>query len=87
MTPIEFEEILKRGAYAWPGGYPTYFVMRDYEVISFEAAMKEKELILAALKEPGTDKQWEIVSQQINWENDALYCAHTDKRIESAYGE
>lgn len=82
----DFEAALANGAYAWPGGYPIYFVCADGEALSFEAAQKNAELVKAAIAEQ--DKGgWHVIGAEVNWEDASLYCAHTSKRIESAYAE
>lgn len=87
FTGEKFEKALADGPYAWPGGYPIHFVCKDGEGLCFKCAGEEKELILAAIKEKGTDEQWEIIGAQVNWEDPSLYCDHCSKRIESAYAE
>lgn len=87
MTVESFLQDLKDGPYAWPGGYPKFFIMADGEVLSFESAKENWELISAALLHPGTDKQWEVLASDINWEDEDLYCVHSGKKIPPAYGE
>lgn len=29
MTLLDIKKVLRQGAYAWPGGYPIYYVTRD----------------------------------------------------------
>lgn len=90
MTVDQFREALDRGAYAWPGGYPVFFVMADGEPLSFAAAVAERATIEEHLSEPdqtAADPAWCPVATEINWEDPALFCAHTSDRIESAYAE
>jgi hypothetical protein len=77
---------MRNGAYAWPGGYPMFFVMGDGEAISFKAAKAERRNILEALRDHDSSG-WRPVAFEINWEDDTLTCAHTNEPIESAYGE
>lgn len=70
--------------YAWPGGYPRFFVMHDGEALSFQAAQENQSLLELALKEDSNDG-WRVVACEINWENHELYCCHSNKLIESAY--
>ena len=72
--------------YAWPGGYPRYFVTSDGAALSYKAAKDESELIETAIAEDLSDG-WRVVACDINWEDSDLYCDHTGERIESAYGE
>lgn len=78
---------LRDGPYAWPGGYPKYFVMGDGEAMSFSAVRDNfKEICRAMLCQWG-NRDCQVIECEINWEDDALYCAHTGERIESAYSE
>jgi hypothetical protein len=86
MTAIEFTQILESGPYAWPGGYPLYFIMADGEPLSFKAAIDEKDRILTELEDK-CDPAWRPVAHEVNWEDGDLYCAHSNERIESAYEE
>lgn len=77
---------MRHGPYAWPGGYPMFFVMADGEALSFDAAKKERRCLLEALRD--NDRSgWRPVAFEVNWEDEELLCAHTGKRIESAYGD
>lgn len=72
--------------YAWPGGYPRYFVMSDGEAMSFEGAKENQAQIETAITERSRDT-WRVEGCDINWEDPDLFCCHTGKRIESAYAE
>lgn len=89
MSRIETLRAVKqaiRQPYAWPGGYPLYVVMADGEALSCEAARTEwRQIVYATLH--GLRDGWRALGAEINWEDTALYCAHTGERIESAYGE
>lgn len=89
MSPVETLHQVKRAIrhpYAWPGGYPLYVVMADGEALSCEAARREwRQIVYATLH--GLRDGWRALGAEINWEDTALYCAHTGERIESAYGE
>lgn len=69
-------------AYAWPGGYPIYYITRDGGVLSPMAANRE----LTRTLDPDDD-QFFVVGQGINWEDPDLICDHLGIRIESAYAE
>lgn len=86
MTMEEFNKALERGPYAWPGGYPLYFVMADGEALSFEAAKQEAGRIRTEIEFQMVE-EWIPVACEVNWEDSELICAHTGARIESAYGE
>lgn len=84
--PSEFGTALKRGAYAWPGGYPTFFVTSDGAALCFDCAMSEARRITAAIRD-GLKDGWCVEAQDVNWEDSSLYCDHCSNRIESAYAE
>lgn len=93
MKLAEIKQALRKGPYAWPGGYPQYFLMGDGEALSFKAARQEwRQIVRAHFDAEGAlpyyqRDQWFVVGVEINWENPELYCAHTDERIDCAYGE
>lgn len=84
FTVEKFKEALANGKYAWPGGYPIYFVCADGEALSFEAAEENQDLVIYAIEEGHTD-DWAVVGYEINWEDEDLCCIHTNKKIECAY--
>lgn len=85
-TVKQFKDALKNGPYAWPGGYPVFFITSDGAALSFDAAKKEKKRIIDSIKENSSDG-WRVSGVDINWEDPNLYCDHTNKRIESAYAD
>lgn len=87
MTLAEIKKALRDGPYAWPGGYPMYFVMGDGEPMSFKAVRQEWRQIVAAHLRGADTGEWFVAGADINWEDGELYCAHTNERIESAYAE
>lgn len=88
-TVAEFNAALESGPYAWPGGYPLYFTCADGEALSFESAKENAELIREAITDAASlsRDQWLVIDVDVNWEDSALYCAHSNERIESAYAE
>jgi hypothetical protein len=82
----DFRKAMRHGPYAWPGGYPCYFITSDGEALSFDAAKAERRNILEAIRDQDRSG-WRVVAMDINWEDTDLVCAHTGERIESAYGE
>lgn len=60
--------------YAWPGGYPVYYLTR-FIVLCPDCASKD------------TDQEDPVIEQSINWENDSLICEECGNRIEAAYVE
>ena len=91
MTTKEFKQALRDGEWAWPGGYPKYFLMSDGEPLSFRAAKEEFGLIVGAIIDartnPNESSGWRVVAVDINWEDSDMLCAHTGDKIQSAYGD
>ena len=85
-TKEDFKKALESGPYAWPGGYPLYFIMGDGEAMSFEAVRENADRIERQLCDPVPDLDWLPVALEVNWEDQDLLCAHTFERIPSAYG-
>ena len=83
----DFRRAMRNGPYAWPGGYPCYFIMSDGSAVSFEAIRRNIRSVLEAL----TDKQyrkwsgWLPIAIDINWEDSTLLCDVTGERIQAAY--
>jgi len=61
-------------SFAWPGGYPLYYLDNENSVLCPECANAE-------------GYSTEPIACGVNWEDDSLYCDDCSKRIESAYGE
>ena len=83
------EEAIKEGkfpSFAWPGGYPLFYITRDNRALCPECCNKEFELIKEAI-EGKDDPQWEIVAVEINYQDNMLYCDHCSQQIEPAYEE
>lgn len=70
--------------YAWPGGYPIYYICRDSGVLCPHCA---NEAETEGLTGDRDDPQWDIVAADINYEDPSLLCDHCGERIESAYAE
>jgi hypothetical protein len=85
-TISDFRRAIRSGPYAWPGGYPIYFITDDGEALSFAAARSERRAILESIASQSRDG-WRVVAADVNWEDASLHCVHTGERIESAYGE
>jgi hypothetical protein len=69
-------------SYAFPGGYPIYYLAKDCGVLCPECAGLPE----CAQASPD-DSQWYLIGAECNYENPALSCDHCGKRIESAYCE
>lgn len=83
----QFRKDLEAGPYAFPGGYPRYFITHDGEALSFAAVTEEKLQVEEAINTGDKSSGWYVIGCDINWEDTNLFCAHTNKKIESAYGD
>jgi hypothetical protein len=89
-TISDFRRAIRNGPYAWPGGYPLYFVMADSEALSFKAAKAARRNIIEAISDKHKgypNNGWLPYAVDVNWEDGELYCSDTNERIESAYAE
>jgi hypothetical protein len=84
-TVSDFRKAMRHGPYAWPGGYPCYFITADGAALSFKTAKAERRQIVEAISHNQRHSGWQIVGMDINWEDHDLTCAHTDEKIEAAY--
>lgn len=82
----DFRAAYRSGPYAWPGGYPLYFVTNDGATLSWRSAYYNRRNILNSIANKLNDG-WRIVGVDVNWEDPALYCDDTGERIPSAYAE
>lgn len=71
--------------YAWPGGYPLFYIMEDGSAICPDCL--KKNLDRAREAREYCEKSWHVVGYEINWEDDSLLCDECNAVIESAYGE
>ncbi len=81
-TAEDFRKALADGPYAWPGGYPIFFVCENGDTLSHAGAVQETEALLEAIAD-GSDTR--PVAYDINWEDESLYCDITNEPIECAY--
>lgn len=70
-TIADFRRAMRHGPYAWPGGYPCYFVMSDGEAMSFASARECRRCLLESLADhaeaPHVRSDWLPVAVEINW--------------------
>jgi hypothetical protein len=86
MKLTEIKRELRDGPYAWPGGYPKFFITYDGAALSFAAVREQfREVCWASLNHDDTG--WLIEAVDINYEDAGLVCDHTGERIPSAYRE
>lgn len=69
--------------WAWPGGYPVYYVCKDGGVLCSHCANDNIEMT----SDPQAEADWYIVASDINWEDPHLTCDHCSKPVGSAYGD
>jgi hypothetical protein len=75
----------KLPAYAWPGGYPIYYVCTDGGVLCPECANGENGSEASERKDAPHD--WRLEGADIHYEGPPLVCDHCGTEIESAYGD
>lgn len=90
-------ESLIGGAWTFPGCYPKYWVTKDSSCLCYKCLAPHKSLggkalyinpnAIDAKDNPNSDKGWEVVAVDVNWEDASLYCDECSQRIESAYAE
>lgn len=85
-TTLEFKNALRSGPYAWPGGYPLFFICDDGGALCCKCARSEARRIMESVRDRQSDG-WRVVGMDINWENVEAHCDHCNGTIESAYGE
>jgi hypothetical protein len=83
----DLKTAIRNGKYAWPGGYPMYFIANDGEALSFESVLDQLKQVMREVKTKDARSGWRVIACEINWEDENLFCAQSGKRIESAYGE
>ena len=74
----------KLPAYAFPGGYPLYYLAADNGILCRDCA--DSDLCKEADEDP-FDEQYHIIGVNINALDPHLYCDDCNARIESAYAE
>jgi hypothetical protein len=60
--------------YAWPGGYPLYYVDNENNVLCSDCANEE-------------DVSTEVVEYDVNWEDAEMLCDDCGYHVESAYAD
>ena len=76
---------LRAGPYAWPGGYPTYFIAADGEPLCHNCVKQNFKQVVQEHNNPTRHDQFRVIGQEINHEDTHLYCAHCEQPIETAY--
>ena len=84
MNTLQVKTALRGGKYAWPGGYPLYFITDDGEALSFDAVKNNWYQVCYSMRHNLKDG-WGVIGVDVNWEDPGLYCADTNELIECAY--
>lgn len=66
-------------AFAWPGGYPMFYVVDDGEALCPRCAN------LSEAHEAGEPDGWRLEGYDVNYEDHEMPCAHCGELIEAAY--
>jgi hypothetical protein len=80
----DLKAVLRAGGYAWPGGYPLYFLDRAGDTFSFDGVRANfREYcsghgIGLAIADLG-------LMVDVNWDDETMFCMVTGKPIECAY--
>jgi hypothetical protein len=82
----QFNEALAYGPYAWPGGYPGFFITNDGGALCFDCAKADSASIIDSIATQCNDG-WEVSAFDINWEDPDLTCDNCHDSIESAYSD
>jgi hypothetical protein len=71
------------GRWAWPGGYPLFYLCADGGVLCSKCVNTNIKLT----SDPDAERDWKIVAADINYEDPHLVCDHCGEYCESAYCE
>jgi hypothetical protein len=71
-------------AFAWPGGYPIFYLCEDSGVLCPDCA---RTVDGDPEGYPQDDPQWHIVAADVHWEGAPMFCDNCNAEIESAYGD
>lgn len=82
MFKIERDSKGRALAYAWPGGYPLYYVCDDGGELCPTCCDTERE----AIDSSGGKDGWNVVGVGVHYEGEPIVCDHCGRQIESAYG-
>jgi len=83
-TVHDLRRAFRIGPYAWPGGYPTFYLTEDGDALCHDCArFHRRELLEAIADDNGSG--WRVVCLEVNYEEPDLQCDHCHKLIPSAY--
>ena len=88
MKLSEIKAVLRNGSYAWPGGYPMFFIMGDGETMHVECVKARwRDVAWAHINNQFHNRDFLCDAADVNWEDGDMTCCECNKRIESAYAE
>lgn len=90
MKKDALQQFIRSGGFSWPGGYPCALLMKDGEVIDARSARENYRQIRQSMKDERVywcNSQWTPSGIFVHWEGEPIYCAHSGREIDSAYGE
>lgn len=82
----QLKATLRAGQFTSIGGYPLFFITSDGAALSFDSVKQNLVSVLDSIKNHYNDG-WRVVGCSVNWEDNDLYCDHSGKRIDCAYGD
>ena len=85
-TTQQLKEAIRRGAYAWPGGYPLALLTSDGGTLHIKCGRENYREVYQATRDHD-DSGWRVTAVFPNWEDGELRCDHCNERIESAYAD
>ncbi len=85
LSKLQADNNGKLPAYAWPGGYPIFYMTADDAVIC-PACANGGNGSECQNPECSGDPTWKLVAHDIHWEGEPLTCGHCNAQIDSAYG-
>jgi len=86
LSTRDIKRWIRHGAFAWPGGYPMYFITDDGAALSFATVKAEWSNVCDSIRRECSDG-WRVIAVDINYEDGDLIDDHSGERIESAYGD
>ena len=86
IKEIRLENNGELPAFAWPGGYPLYYVTQDCGILCASKECVNGPEARDIDQECPDDDQWNVVAYDIHYEGEPLICDHCGAEIESAYG-
>lgn len=89
MAEITRDENGKLPAYAWPGGYPIFYLTADNGILCPDCANGGNGSLASEHLDPECpdDNQWRLVACDVHYEGGSLECDHCGAEIQSAYGD